>query len=617
MLAEGVADPRMHWQGRGSSWHYLERASYTQAVCWAGLCAAEALHYAHGQGLLHLDLKPSNLLLTADGQPMLLDFHLARGPLPAGVEVHEPPGGTPAYMSPEQRSAWQASSLGCPLAVGLDARSDVYSLALVLVEALGGGPRGVKEGESPFAGRELRYLPTGVRDILRRALKPDPADRYPDAAAFAEDLRRHLTDRALVGVRNRNPAEWWAKWRHRSPHALRAVALMFAVALVSGVFARFAWNSDRRRTADAAEALYFGKEQLSRREYAEAAATLQRCAALLKDTFSGREMSVELQHAQLLAARGQVLSTLGQHVRKLRFAYSNESLPNDTLRVFEHFCRETWNARGHLLDPAAGPLRPDEEEQLRTDLLDVAVILADLLPRLSAPGELGRARLEALTVLSQAETSLGPSAVIARERRALGQTASSDDPEPRSALEHYVVGRWLFRAGDLAGARGELERAVALRPQEFWPWFWRGLCAYKLRRFEDAASSFSVCIALSPDSAECFCNRALARFGLGQGPEARADYDRALELDSGLAAAALNRGVLNLQEKRLAEAEGDLTRALAVGADPAVVYFNLAVLCQRRHDRQGSLANVDKALRIRPDYADARSLRGRILESRQ
>jgi tetratricopeptide (TPR) repeat protein len=617
MLAEGVADPRMHWQGRGSSWQYLERASYVQAVCWAGLCAAEALHYAHGQGLLHLDLKPSNLLLTADGQPMLLDFHLAREPLPAGVPVHEPPGGTPAYMSPEQRSAWQASSLGRPLDAGVDGRSDVYSLALVLVEALGGGPRGVKEDESPFAGRELRYLPTGLRDIFRRALKTDPADRYPDAAALAEDLRRHLSDRPLVGVRNRNPAEWWVKWRHRSPHALRAVALMLTVAMVSGVFARFAWNSDRQRAADAAEALYVGKEQLSRREYAEAAATLQRCAALLKDTFSGRELTVELKHAQSLATRGQALSTLGRHVRKLRFAYGNESLAPDTIRAFEHFCRDTWDARGQLLDAAAGPLRSDEEEQLRTDLLDVAVILADLLPRLAAPQETDAALQQAVTVLSQAEALLGPSAVIARARRALGQPVSGDDPEPRSALEHYVVGRWLYRAGDLAGARGELEQAVALRPQEFWPWFWRGLCAYKLRRFEDAVSSFSVCIALSPDSAECFCNRAIARFGLGQATEARADYDKAVALDAGLPAAALNRGILNLQEKRLAEAEGDLGRALTLGADPAVVYFNLAVLCQRRHDRQGSLANVDKALRYRPAYPDARNLRGRILDSRQ
>ena len=58
----------------------LENASYVDAITWIAACLADALHYAHARGIVHMDLKPSNVLIAADGQPMLLDFHLSRGP---------------------------------------------------------------------------------------------------------------------------------------------------------------------------------------------------------------------------------------------------------------------------------------------------------------------------------------------------------------------------------------------------------------------------------------------------------------------------------------------------------------------------------------------------------
>ena len=106
-------------------------------MSWIGACLAEALKYAHDRGVVHLDVKPSNVLVTANHQPMLLDFHLAREPLAAG-ERGAGFGGTPAYMSPEQKQAMAAIKLGNATPVPIDGRSDVYSLGLVLYEALGG-----------------------------------------------------------------------------------------------------------------------------------------------------------------------------------------------------------------------------------------------------------------------------------------------------------------------------------------------------------------------------------------------------------------------------------------------------------------------------------------------
>src|SRR5262249_43752347 len=85
---------------RGPVRRIIGELSHTKPVCWLGACLADALVYAHDRGLVHLDIKPSNVLMTADGKPMLLDFHLAHEPIEAGGIPPAWLGGTPGYMSP-------------------------------------------------------------------------------------------------------------------------------------------------------------------------------------------------------------------------------------------------------------------------------------------------------------------------------------------------------------------------------------------------------------------------------------------------------------------------------------------------------------------------------------
>src|SRR5207302_5302468 len=117
---------------------FLAQATYVEAVCWIGACLADALHYAHERGLLHLDPKPSNALLAADGQPMLLDFHLARAPLAAGGPAPSGLGGTPGYMAPEHQAALAAVAGRHDVPAAVDGRADVYGLGVLLCCAPGG-----------------------------------------------------------------------------------------------------------------------------------------------------------------------------------------------------------------------------------------------------------------------------------------------------------------------------------------------------------------------------------------------------------------------------------------------------------------------------------------------
>jgi tetratricopeptide (TPR) repeat protein len=172
----------------------------------------------------------------------------------------------------------------------------------------------------------------------------------------------------------------------------------------------------------------------------------------------------------------------------------------------------------------------------------------------------------------------------------------------------------LLEAGDLAAAAAEFERAVDGRPQDFWPHYYQGVCAYRGRHYAEAVAAFGVCTALAPGVAECYHNRGLARLALGQSDRARRGFDRALELKPTLAAAAFNRGLLAYHAHEYAAAEQDLRSALAHGADAALVYYNLALVHVARRDNAQALEAVQHSLRHNPDYPEALDLRARLVQ---
>jgi serine/threonine protein kinase/Flp pilus assembly protein TadD len=595
---------------RGPFRKYLKQASYVQAMCWIGACLADALQYAHDRGLVHLDVKPSNVLIAGDGQPMLLDFHLAREPIAAGQPAPERLGGTPGYLSPEQEAAIAAVRSGSRVLVAVDGRSDIFALGVLLREALGGG-----EEHRPLARVNPRVSP-GLSDIVRKCLARDAADRYADAGAVAFDLRRHLGDLPLRGVHNRSLIERWQKWRRRSPAALaRLLVWLCAVGALAGALAvAMVQLKQRDRQIDAA--LEAGDELMRRDRYPEAIAAfragLDRALALP----AGDGRRSVLRSSLDRAVRAQHADELHTMVNLLRFRFGIMAPEPDDAQTLLARGMELWKARDRFEIPPGVPVSPATAEQVRTDLVDLATILADLRAH---DGRQPGALAEAVQILRDAETRFGASTALSRDLRkyaaALGRSdiAPLEIPAPRTAWEHYDLGRSHLRSGEHAQAEAEFRRAVELRPEEFWPYFYHGICTYRLKRYPDAVAALSTAIALAPRTAECYYNRALAYQALGDDASAIRDDTRALELNPKFTDAALNRGILLFQAGRHAEALDDFARARKSAVTARVlgqIEYNAALVHLARKDLPAARQRLQAAI-VHGD-PDARVLADRL-----
>ena len=205
------------------------------------LCRAMA--EAHARGIIHRDLKPANVLLTLDGKPKITDFGLAKQM--EGDSQQTRSGaimGTPSYMAPEQ--AWgQTREIG-PL-------SDQYALGVILYEMLVGRPpfQGANaietlelvRNQEPVPPTRLQpKVPKDLETICLKALQKDPARRFSDAAAMADDLRRFLDGEPIVARPVGTPERLW-RWCKRNPRVAglaAAVVLMgFAITVGSAAFA--------------------------------------------------------------------------------------------------------------------------------------------------------------------------------------------------------------------------------------------------------------------------------------------------------------------------------------------------------------------------------------------
>src|SRR5882724_1899190 len=208
------------------------------------LRVARAIDYAHSRGVIHRDLKPGNILLDAQAEPMLADFGLAKwldagGDLTCSLTVF----GTPGYIAPEQAETHRAT---------LTAAVDVYSLGAIFFELLSGRPpflgehaigviRQATERPAPKLRSIAPNLPRDLETICARCLEREPAARYNSAGDLAADLERWLEDKPIVARQASLSTRIW-RWSRRN----RTLASTMCASLILG-FAAIIWQIDNSR----------------------------------------------------------------------------------------------------------------------------------------------------------------------------------------------------------------------------------------------------------------------------------------------------------------------------------------------------------------------------------
>ncbi len=561
----------------------LGSLSYVEAILWLMARLADGLDHAHGRGILHRDLKPANILLTDDGQPMLLDFNLS-------VDTKLPPasaalvGGTLPYMAPEQVRAFLKEN------ETIDARCDLYALGVIMFELLTArhpfpddrGPtmeataRIISErSAAPPAVRPFNtQVSPAVESIVRHLLEPNPARRYLSARALREDIDRHLAHRPLLHAPEPFGRERLNKWIRRhprlAPSMIVAASVLVSLILAGGFLlrgqriasheAKLNWDGFRSDLDGLRTRMDADDPTAERRRESQGIGlkALARYAVLDDPEGWKRRRDVALLDAPRRAELG---GDIGETLLLLALATAPKA--GDT-----------------------GPLKPDEasaaKDALRYTRLAESYFPPDRLPPTYWEQ---RARLVKL---------------LGRDEEALALRAQAAAARPRTARDYYLAAISQVQKGHYEEALPLAERATQLSPQDFWAWFWAGHCYDNLGRDSDAMACFTTCVALRPDYAFAWYNRGTAELRRKKPERARYDFGRAIELNPDWYDPYLNRSEALMDLGKPAEAAEDLTRALEHEGPQVRLLFLRSNARKQAGDADGAQRDLEAAMAKEP-----------------
>jgi tetratricopeptide (TPR) repeat protein len=547
-----------------------------------------AIQHAHTKGVIHRDLKPSNVLVTSnDGVPVpvVIDFGVAKALGQQLTERNIHTGfaqmvGTPLYMSPEQAEFNQ---------LGVDTRSDVYSLGVLLYELLTGVTpfdserlktagydefrRILREEEPPrlsvrlstlektlstaserrgVDARKLTQTLHGELDwIVLKSLEKDRNRRYESASAFAADVQRYLNDEQVeacppsTGYRLRKFAR-----RNRSRLALAAVLFVSCLFAVGSLAAVQLQNTNRLREVAqsirqsftvARTAIKAADLTLATQQLAEAQGRLSNDRAKLPELaeeYDRLHQEIEARRAdEDRFQRFLKLSSEGQDSMYGSIGRREDRVAEKSLELYAVLTADDW------LSPLEDSyLAAEKKQQVREVAYVTLVSMADESVRWKAdPKSVQRS----LDLLNRAQSFHEPTRAFYFVRgichSSQGETAAADEDnkrfkqmEGRTAWDYFLPGHTAGWAGDLDEAIRSYQAALRIQPNHYNSLYFMAdrFATDKINRRPEAIQLFTACIALRPDHVWPYLDRAECHEKLKQMAEAEADLTAAFSLDS-------------------------------------------------------------------------------------
>ncbi len=608
--------------------------------------AARAVHSAHEAGVIHRDLKPANLMITPEGEPIVLDFGLARDEQSDAPTITRSGDlfGTPAYLAPEQLRQGQSSP---------DPRTDVWALGVSLYEAV--ALRRPFEAASRDALYRLiltsepedvrewnRHAPTDLSVVLATALEKDLGRRYQSAAAFADDLARVIAREPIL-ARPASALTRFVRFVQRRPALATALAALVIVgaALVALVTRHLATRDqvaalERAQLEDRLESLLAdGFLNFHAGSPAKAKTFFDEAVAIVPDSVEALTGLALLHLRDGAPARG---------LAAIDAAFRNRSPPPE-LDPLRALLRHEENPRLPLEPPgipttALGGylhalLLANAAERAGTQLPAEAVTAATRAVASATHRRLVYHLLWARVAGQAADASAG--ALVASILRAewpghfsahflAGYAEMETAPEraldafrAASALrpdEGTVKSNWaycLVQLGRPREAEELLTEALKLHTPDESLWSNLGFARARQGRFAESLEAYEEARRLAPDDPEVLRNIAYSLRDLGKKDECLAFLREQCERIGKSVNLWIEFGRVALDLGAFEPAESAFTRAIALDASIAAAWTGRADARLELGRAEDALADATEGHRLAPTHYSAGRVRGRIL----